>query len=189
MDSVCAISPPKLNHLINSPTVALKFKSGYYIQKVELDWPDQRESMGRNNLLAFPIIYVWAITWTKLSILLLYLRIFTDKWARIVCWILVGILTINPIANTLPIIFLCSPREAIWDSNIPGAHCIDWKALFAFAGLINIITDVIMLIIPYPVIKRLQIGRHIKLGVAGTFLLGSLYFILARKSLIVLTNM
>ena len=174
MDSVCAISPLKFNLPNNNLIVALKFKSGYHIQRVELDWPDERKNMGRNNLLAFPVIYAWAITWTKLSILLLYLRIFTGKWARISCWILVGILAVNPIANTIPIIFMCSPIEAIWDSNIIGARCVDGKAFFAFAGLINIVTDIIMLIIPYPVIKRLQVAKHIKFGLAGTFLLGSL---------------
>ena len=53
----------------------------------------------------------------------------------------------------------CKPIAYGWDPTIPGGHCANRDAGLLLAGIIDAITDLIILILPMPVIWRLQIPR------------------------------
>ncbi|RYP00878.1 hypothetical protein DL763_000508 [Monosporascus cannonballus] len=118
------------------------------------------------------ITYKASINLTKTSILLLYLRIFTRvKWFRWGCIFVMTCVAMFCVATITATIFQCSPIEKAFNQTITG-HCINnghfWYANASF----NISTDLIILIIPMPLIYGLQIPRVQKAGLAIVFALG-----------------
>lgn len=107
---------------------------------------------------------------TKISILMLYLRIFIQRWFRIICYILLVIITSYMIAAFFASVFQCAPVARAWDKRIPGS-CINITTnWYANAGF-SIATDIIILALPmYPIYKsKTPLKRKIALMVVFAF--------------------
>ena len=115
-----------------------------------------------------------AIYWAKLTIVLLLLRIFdvNDKFRR-VAWILITTWTIYSVIGVLLVVFECSPVRKAWEPLLPG-RCIDIIHVGVASGIVNIIYDVILLILPIPMVWRLQLAKKMKIAVICIFMTGSL---------------
>lgn len=124
-------------------------------------------------------------TWpTKLSILLLYQRVFGDTpnvkaygvRFRILLWIMMSIVIGTFISTSIVGIFACNPIRYSWNKDPAiGGSCVStvpWW--FAYAAL-NISTDIIILALPIPLINSLmQITRRQKVILMGVFVVGAL---------------
>ena len=111
----------------------------------------------------------------KVSILLLYHRLFgVNQWFRTgIC--VAGALTVMWwIAAFLDSIFQCVPVQAFWDKSIQNPKCQDIRASALGTGIANMILDIMLLIIPLPMIWKLQVSRRIKVSLTGIFMLGAL---------------
>jgi hypothetical protein len=70
-------------------------------------------------------------------------------------------------------ILQCVPLERAWNKSVPG-WCVQPTAQwYSFAGL-NISVEVIMFILPMPMIKKLRLPRQQKVGLFFIFALGLL---------------
>jgi len=119
---------------------------------------------------------------TKMSILMLYLRIFIQRWFRIICYILLCIIASYMIAAFFASIFQCIPVARAWNKTIPGS-CIDITAnWYANAGF-SIATDIIILALPmYPIYNsKIVLGR--KIALMCVFALGALWVRIIIKCL------
>lgn len=110
----------------------------------------------------------------KLAILLIYLRIFTQRPYRVACYVVGAALIANWVGGTVAAGFMCRPLSYLWNRRIPGGRCFNIDAYFRYATLTNIATDVVMLVLPLPVIWKIQNSTGVKIGLALTFALGSL---------------
>lgn len=125
-------------------------------------------------LIAIPCVYLNAITYPKLAIIGMYLRIFTEKPFRIAAWTIFGVLVASAIANILVSIFECFPVAYLWDKTIANGHCgVNTSAFSKYSALPNIVTDVCLLILPMPAIWKLHATRSTKIGLTATLLTGS----------------
>ncbi len=110
-----------------------------------------------------------------MSFLLFYKRVFTFqnkrfKWAVI----LTAALSICVYLSTLFVsLFNCLPVQSQWDFTITG-HCINTKDFFIAACAINIFNDVLIVLIPVPMIWRIHIRTSEKIALLFAFLLGGL---------------
>jgi hypothetical protein len=126
-------------------------------------------------LVATPILYASACAFARLMLLWLYLRLFEARRSyRYACYILM-VLVIALVAGNIVVSGLqCIPIAYLWDKTIPGGRCIDIPAFYRWATLLpNVFIDLLMLILPQPVVWKLQTQTHVKLGLAATFLTGS----------------
>ena len=74
-------------------------------------------------------------------------------------------------AATLLPVFNCMPLEKFWDRSIKG-HCLkEWSSLVR-ALAPNILTDLILLVLPIPLLMRLQMKTSRKLLTIGVFVAG-----------------
>ena len=71
-------------------------------------------------------------------------------------------------------IFQCRPVAAFWDHSIQGAKCIDLPRFGIISGVLNLMTDVLILCLPIPMVWALQMTNAGKITVTGMFLLGAL---------------
>lgn len=77
------------------------------------------------------------------------------------------------VAQEFVLIFSCTPIPSYWDRSIPGT-CLDSNLLGWMNAIGNIVTDLIVLILPIPVVWRLNLKRGRKWAVLGIFALGFL---------------
>ena len=119
------------------------------------------------------IIYAICLPTIKVSILLLYRRIFPTQSFRLAS-LLVGLLVLTWMIATLTVqIFSCKPIEASWKPAL-AKYCIDTKKFYYGNAISNLLTDVIILCLPMPLIWRLNMSKERKFLLSGVFLLGSL---------------
>lgn len=124
------------------------------------------------------LLYVGCVTFPKLCLLVLYLRIFkvgTAPHVRLATWIVLG----TVVVYWLIICFIiwptgCQPFAFGWDKTIQGGHCRDYISEHRYVGLPNILTDFAILVIPIAPLYQLQMGRLRKFGLMVTVLAGSL---------------
>lgn len=120
------------------------------------------------------IILVGSLTFSKLSILLFYRRIFPKRSFNILVWTMFGMNAFWGVAYTFVYIFQCVPVEQVFTTSIgePGRRCWSQAANQSFA-ISSIVLDVVILIMPMPSIWELQMPVRQKLVVTGIFLLGT----------------
>jgi hypothetical protein len=113
----------------------------------------------------------------KYSVLLQLKRLFCGTHQRDSVWwiltILMAVVTIYYWACFFIFIFQCWPRAKIQNPMIDGV-CIDPLAVTLAAGVINLVTDVGILVAPMFAIWRLQMPIKRKLGVGSVFGVGLL---------------
>ncbi|KAJ6180916.1 hypothetical protein N7519_011377, partial [Penicillium mononematosum] len=116
--------------------------------------------------------YKLTMNMTKMSILLLYLRIFIQRWFRITCYALLVIITFYMVAAFFASIFQCTPVARAWNKSIPGS-CINITTnWYANAGF-SIATDIVILTLPmYPLYKSKIVLKR-KIALMGVFALGA----------------
>jgi hypothetical protein len=125
------------------------------------------------GLWVFQITYTLSVSFSKLSILALYWRVFVTRSMRISLWVIIGITIGWTIAVTIAAIFSCIPIHSFWYFELrSSAKCINSQAYFVSTASINIFIDIIMLALPLFMIRRLQMAFAHKLAVASIFLLG-----------------
>ena len=118
------------------------------------------------------VTYKAAINLVKCCILLLYLRLFhVVSWFRLSCWGLIAVVAMYCTASIAATIFQCQPVIRAFDKDTPG-KCIDTaKFWFANAGF-SIATDVIILLLPMPLVWRLEVPRTQKVALVAVFAVG-----------------
>ncbi|KAK2774617.1 hypothetical protein FQN53_003551 [Emmonsiellopsis sp. PD_33] len=119
------------------------------------------------------ILYKVSIGLTKISILLLYRRIFIRQWFLATCSILTGIIIAFTTATVFASIFQCTPIEYAFKKKLPGGGTYISFAAFWYANAtFNILSDLVLIALPAPVISTLQLPRKSKIALCGIFAVG-----------------
>ena len=118
------------------------------------------------------VTYKAAINLVKCCILLLYLRLFNVvRWFRLASWGLLTIVAMYCTASIMATIFQCSPVIRAFDKDTPGT-CIDTaKFWFANAGF-SIATDIMILLLPMPLVWKLEVPVTQKVALVAVFTVG-----------------
>ncbi|SMR64537.1 unnamed protein product [Zymoseptoria tritici ST99CH_3D1] len=132
------------------------------------------------QFFVFLILYTLLVFTTKVSILQLYLRIWTEdatsRWFRLTCWILILLQIVTMLSYCISIIFMCTPVAYSWKwwDGLHSGHCVNRKAQIYSLGAINICFDVIVFILPLHNFLKLNISWKRKMGVCTIFMVGVL---------------
>ena len=118
------------------------------------------------------IVYLVTLGLYKFTILLLYLRLFgVNKRFRYATWIVMFFVFGYLFSNVITLAFGCTPIKKYWNPAIPG-HCIaETKAGLAY-GSMNFISDIIIFVLPLPMVWQLKLSRRHKIGVTLVFMGG-----------------
>lgn len=113
---------------------------------------------------------------TKVSLLLLYYRLFSpSKPFRRAVRIGAALVFGQWFSLTCVTIFQCRPVAAFWNRTIQDARCIDLPRFTVTSGVLNFLTDVLILCLPIPMVWGLHTTNAQKVTLTGIFLLGILY--------------
>ncbi|KAL9581927.1 MAG: hypothetical protein Q9212_003602 [Teloschistes hypoglaucus] len=123
--------------------------------------------------IAWMILYGASVALSKCAILLLYVRVFTTnlrKFTIAVCAIgaVVGVTGITTIVGSIA---QCVPISRNWNMAVSG-RCIDKVAFARYTAIPNVITGFFMLLLPLPMVWRLNVTVQQKVALTATFLHG-----------------
>ncbi|CEJ92812.1 hypothetical protein VHEMI08442 [[Torrubiella] hemipterigena] len=119
-------------------------------------------------------IYQMGISFFKIALLVSYLRLLQDtshKMYRLCVWIAIAFVFFSHLGCTLSLIFACTPVERSWRPLVKGTCIPDGPSFTAYAA-ITIVSDIIVALMPIPVLLKINIGTAKKLGLIGMFTLG-----------------
>lgn len=125
----------------------------------------------------FSIIYPIAVALPKISICFMYRRFFIVhvNIRRIVDSLIVFLIA-NCIGWFVPSVLVCSPPSSYWnpptDGSIP--KCLDIKMIGTWIPFPHIVTDLVILILPLPILIKMQLKQSKKIGLIITFIAGSM---------------
>ncbi|WYZ46777.1 hypothetical protein EsH8_IX_001002 [Colletotrichum jinshuiense] len=117
------------------------------------------------------IFYKITINLTKASILLLYLRIFVQRYFRVLCYILLSIILAYMVATSASSIWQCTPVPRAWDKSIPGTCISLTMNWYANAGF-SIATDFLIMALPQHVLWKSKLPINQKKALMAVFALG-----------------
>ncbi|KAM0077231.1 hypothetical protein ACKRZS_010695 [Fusarium odoratissimum] len=90
-----------------------------------------------------------------------------------------GFITLWGIFQGIGVFFFCTPLQSFWDPRIKG-HCIPSQPTMWFiSGIVHIVTDFAIIVMPLPIVWKLQLPRSQKIYLTGIFGLGSLTLAIA----------
>jgi hypothetical protein len=124
-------------------------------------------------LVVAEILYAFNLGWTKLSLLLMYYRIFRFPYFKKMAWVVGSFTMAWVVCITFLFIFICVPVQKLWYPELPG-HCINQVGTWIANAAATILTDLVILLMPLPQIWRLRLGMREKLGLTAAFCLGFL---------------
>lgn len=128
--------------------------------------------------LANQFSYTFLTPSIKISVLLFYRRLFNSSRSFSIASIVAGVIVIMwCLAVFFTALFQCKPIAFNWDKTIEGGTCIDPQTFFWGNSISNLLTDVIILGLPLPMIWGLNMSMGKKIAVTGIFLLGGLFVV------------
>lgn len=86
---------------------------------------------------------------------------------------MMGVIMCYSIAILFSVIFPCKPISANWDVTITDGKCADKTKIYLATAGLNVITDILILALPIPMVWNLQMPRRRRIGLVGLFALGS----------------
>lgn len=130
---------------------------------------------------------------TKTSILTFYInKLGVQQGFRRICWAMMGYVICSSMSIFFTNIFQCTPISGGWNRLLPGRKCINVSAfrhqkgpgfetdllqttpLYYISGANNLITDLILLFLPMPIIWKLKLPIRQRLGLVFVFAMGAL---------------
>lgn len=137
-------------------------------------------------LFAATISWTFSTTAIKVSLLLLYIRVFPQRPFRVAAYGLMGLVLVYLVACLIFFVANCQPFEANFNPGLPGAVCGNKTAGWLGTGVANIVTDIAILSLPMRNVYHLQLPSRTKMAVAGIFGIGFVVVIVSIVRLVVL---
>ncbi|RDW93496.1 uncharacterized protein DSM5745_00818 [Aspergillus mulundensis] len=123
-------------------------------------------------ILPNSILYNTSVSLCKISILLFYTRIFsTSRPLQMTVYIVAAFIAAYWISVICGSIFMTDPIEAQWKMWISHRR-INTFRFYLTMGVANTVLDLVVLVIPQPLVCGLQMGRRQRVSVSFVFALG-----------------
>ena len=120
--------------------------------------------------------YLAIIALTKISVLCFYLRVFPNQGFRRLNYLVMAWVAASSVILIFLQIFQCIPLNYSWegwkDEQGRAHKCLHINALAFTAAGFSIAQDLVILVLPLPLLARLQTVWRVKLGVMFMFSLG-----------------
>jgi len=153
--------------LIGSTVVTVVYGLGQNIQDVDpVVIPQWLKFMFLGQIL-----WISSNTCVRISIIFLYVSIFRVRSFRIAAYTVLGLNLAYFLAVILQTLLICQPVAFNWDHTMTGS-CGDQKTSDEVIGVLNIFYDVVLIILPMPMLWKLQMAISRKLALSAIFGMG-----------------
>ncbi|KLJ11747.1 hypothetical protein EMPG_13098 [Blastomyces silverae] len=147
----------------------VEWKSGLGGSKTEITFDTFKKQV--ILLWASVPVYNASLFCTKASISLQYHRIFPGSRIRIACYVTLAFLTLYGLWVVIGSFLTCIPVKRFWDVTVEGS-CMSRDALWLSTAIVHIVTDIILLAMPMPILIKLNLPKRQRIGLVLVFALG-----------------
>lgn len=119
------------------------------------------------------MFYCAGLFGAKMTFLLQYYRVLAVQRMRTIYIIAIVVVGAWAFAQVLIMLLICRPIQGLWDKTVPADCMPNSPQIYVNAGG-NIITDIIIFLLPMPAIKQLNLKRPQKIILFFIFSLGFL---------------
>jgi hypothetical protein len=146
---------------------------GYHMDYISETKPEAAAIFFKYSLIIIPAWY-FATAWTaKFAICIFLGRIFPQRSVKRILIAVGAVLMCSCIGCFIANLAACKPFSAHWGSQEErNAHCMNKSNLYTWGTFPNILTDIALLVLPLPIIRRLHTSIQMKVALAATFLIG-----------------
>lgn len=124
-------------------------------------------------LVAMQVFYATTLGLIKISICLFLARIFSAaNHFRLWSYAVIAFITAWSTMVILTAFVLCQPVAFNWDNTIPGGKCANQPAAFLAIGILDLMVDLMVLVLPLPMIWNLQLPLTNKIALFAIFGVG-----------------
>jgi hypothetical protein len=118
------------------------------------------------------VMYSVTMCFSKLSILLLYRRLFpisnfVKRW-----WVVTAFTVAYSIGGAFASLFQCSPLTSAWSLTVKADYCINTEKFYTANAALNVASDIMILILPIPIVWGLNTDVRKKVILTGLFSMG-----------------
>lgn len=121
-----------------------------------------------------PLLWAFATSFIKLSILFFYISIFTMPRLRKAAYVVIALVVVLIVAVTLESFLLCRPFAYTWDKSIQGGVCGNSTHAYLAIAVVNLVIDLFVVILPMPILWTLQMALGKKIAISSVLGLGLL---------------
>ncbi|KAG8158886.1 hypothetical protein KVR01_011329 [Diaporthe batatas] len=139
--------------------------------------------------IANQILWAVAVCLPKVSILMLYTRVFTMRFFITAARVTGVLILLLGLATVLGALLQCQPFAYNWDQTIPGGHCGDQILSFKITGAFNVTLDILVLLLPMPYLCTLEMALYRKIILILTFAGGFVTCIFSALRIHAITSM
>jgi len=135
--------------------------------RVAKNWPAM--------LVTFELTYFTAVTLPKMSMLCLYLRVFS--WGgrmRQATLVLLATVAVTWLAFVITTLLQCHPLSKLWDAREKDSGCINLRFYFNAQTLPGIFLDFLIMGLPLKTVWGLKLPTAKRVALVGIFLVASL---------------
>ena len=120
------------------------------------------------------LAWIFATNTVKLSVLYFYVEIFNIRVGfRRFTYGFMGFVVAYGVASMLCLFTICRPFKATWDKSVPG-HCGNTMSAMLATATINTVEDFLVVVMPLPILWKLQVSKQKKLGMSAIICFGLL---------------
>ncbi|KAI0423723.1 hypothetical protein F5Y09DRAFT_184018 [Xylaria sp. FL1042] len=123
------------------------------------------------NFYVSIVFYNATLMLIKMTFMVQYYRVLVLKKFRTVCTVVMTIVGAWSLSQLIIAIFLCKPIAGFWDASL-NATCIPIPLQWYINAGGNIATDIIIFILPLPILTHLELPKMQKISLVGIFSLG-----------------
>lgn len=117
-------------------------------------------------------IYNLSLVLCKLAITMQYRRIFDTPLIRKICNCVVAFLAVYGCWTVIGSALMCIPVQFFW--GVGEGTCMDRLAFWFSNAALNIASDIFVLVLPMPLLRKLQVPTRQKIILMILFLFGTL---------------
>jgi len=112
----------------------------------------------------YEILYAVTTGTIKISILLLYYRIFPQDWLRNTVALGCVFMVIHGLTFLFVVVFQCKPIALVYDKSLQGT-CLDIHAVVFTSSILSMVEDIATISLPIPSILKLRLPLKKKVQV------------------------
>ncbi|KAF2178962.1 hypothetical protein K469DRAFT_323820 [Zopfia rhizophila CBS 207.26] len=156
-------------------TLLIRYGLGHHLWDVPF-------STFNGNFLKFATIcltcYGLSIMLSKVSILVLFLRSLPQKPKKAI-YATIAVVVMYSLIGSFVWTFTCRPLEKFWDLTITRGSCIEWTKITIFSGVMNTATDIVILLLPIFMLRKVRLPRWEKIGLVLVVMTGGFILVIS----------
>ncbi len=122
-----------------------------------------------------PILWVTAVTTIRAAIISLYIRIFPNHSFLAICYVVLAVNVVFGVSAVIADCVICWPITYRWAPSTVDGSCGDQHLLDMFLAVVNLLQDVVVVILPMPIVWGLKYPIYKRVELCCMFGVGLLY--------------